>query len=160
MLAGRHVPRKPVKVVFVTQTWRAGSPTSGDPNAPTSADEAIDARDQSRTGVSGAISRAVRRSARSASLPTDGDRLRADRARAILERDGSRREVQALRLELARIHERLARVLTGIEHGHAAREEVVGALRRIHERQDLLTTALVEQPQEHRSPTIIDLADG
>lgn len=96
----------------MSQAYRADSPTRHDdivvtPDAPPGVAEGT-----SPERISGAIARAVRKNAtgrqRREPLPNVALRLRADRARAIAQRDVALREVKDLRRQLQRTRSDLA----------------------------------------------------
>ena len=84
------------------------------------------------------------RNVRLASLNV-GDRLRADRARAIVQRDRARSEAQQLRSQLDQAREELAAAVARARQSDSARGQVVLELRDVRTRADRLAKALDER---------------
>ena len=125
----------------MSDTSWAGSPTEDHlPVDSIDGDGAHDGVDHH--GVSGAIERAVRRSSsdeeRESLLPRTGQRLRTDRARALLDRDHAIQRAQELQNELAQVHLELKIALAHAEDVESTRDDVVIELRRVHQRADEL----------------------
>lgn len=135
----------------MTQFARAGSPSWHDRYAPCDLSGHESEPDETSAGIPGAIARAVRRSytdrnGRLASLNV-GDRLRADRARAIVHRDRARREAQQLRSQLDQARKELAAAVARAKQSDSARSQVVLELRDVRTRADRLAKALDERPR-------------
>ena len=133
----------------MTQSAWAGSPSWQDRYAPCGLSGEASESGGTSAGIPGAIARAVRRSytdrnGRLASLNV-GDRLRADRARAIVQRDRARSEAQQLRSQLDQAREELAAAVARARQSDSARGQVVLELRDVRTRADRLAKALDER---------------
>lgn len=133
----------------MTQSAWADSPSWQDRYAPCGLSGEASESGGTSAGIPGAIARAVRRSytdrnGRLASLHV-GDRLRADRARAIVQRDRARSEAQQLRSQLDQAREELAAAVARARQSDSARGQVVLELRDARARADGLANALNER---------------